>query len=319
MKKVMIFVLCMCMLLALSACGGGGSTNLVVTKPLAVAQENTVEDYADFTLFKVATSKKITASLAGTLYFENDKEGETYIDIVLDWTNKSTEGINSADLLEAFAIGANGTEYKRCLYAVETNNASYLSQYEHIAPLSTARLHCAISVPESEKELTLMLKINGEVYACKYNLGQKVSSAQQIQPGQTVGDTDFATMEFLGIEYTDDLLPSNTSGAYSHYPVKNATNTYLVVKFDITSYLPSAKDCDAFVGVKATYMDKYTYTGFVVVESDDGKRFSSYDDIDPLTTRHFYCLIEVPKTVTENEVELTISFGNQEFVFTGSK
>ncbi len=317
MKRFFICVICACMLIALSACGGAGMGTSVVSKPLAVTQKNTVENYSDFTLFKINTSKKVTASLAGKLYFENQTEGETYVDIVLDWTNKSTEEINSADLLTASAVSANGTEYKRCLYAVETNNASYLSQYENIAPLSTVRLHCAISVPESEKELILKLVINGEQYTCNYTVGQVVSSAQQIQLGQTVGNTDFATMEFLGIEYTDDLLPSNTSGAYSHYEVDNPSNTYLVVKFDITSYLSSAKDCDAFVGVKATYLSKYTYTGFVTVEDDDGKRFSSYEEIDPLTTRHFYYLIEVPKTVMENEVDLTISFNNQEFVFTG--
>lgn len=122
---------------------------------------------------------------------------------------------------------------------------------------------------------------------------------------------------FNGIEYTDDLLPSNTSGAYSHYDIDNSSNTYLVAKFDITNYMSSEKDCDTFIGIKALYLDKYTYTGFVVVEDDDGKGFSSYEDISPLSTRHFYYLIEVPKTVVENDVTLTISFNGKEYTYTG--
>ena len=44
-----------------------------------------------------------------------------------------------------------------------------------------------------------------------------------------------------------------------------------------------------------TYMDKYHYDGFVVVEDEDGRGFDTYEDITPLSTRHFYYLIEVPK------------------------
>lgn len=331
MKKLISFLLVSVMCLSLCACGGNTSTNSNSDEEnnssankeeskgaeLVLATENNVADYADFTLFKVSTAKKITASVAGDIYFENKNAGETYIDIILDWTNTSSETISSNDILVATATNANGTEYTNCLYAVETNNATYLSQYENIAPLSTVRLHCAISVPESETELTLKIVVNGKEYTYGYALGEVASSAKEIKVGDTVEEADFATLVFNGIEYTDDLLPSNTSGSYRHYEVDNASNTYLVVKFDITNYMRGDKDCDTFVGVNAVYMDKYTYTGFVVVEDEDGKGFGSYESIAPLSTRHFYYLIEVPKTVVENEVKLTISFNGDEYIFTG--
>lgn len=299
--------------------GNNSSTNKEDSKSteLTLATENNVADYADFTLFKVSTAKKITASVAGDIYFENNNAGETFVDIILDWTNTSSETISSDDIVVASATNRSGTEYTNCLYAVETNNATYLSQYKNIAPLSTVRLHCAISVPESETDLTLKIVVNDKEYTYGYSLGNVASSAKDLKVGDTIEEVDFATLVFNGIEYTDDLLPSNTSGSYRHYEVDNAPNTYLVVKFDITNYMSGEKDCETFAGVKAMYMDKYTYTGFVVVEDEDGKGFTSYESIAPLSTRHFYYLIEVPKTVTENEVDLTISFNGDEYIFTG--
>jgi hypothetical protein len=146
-------------------------------------------------------------------------------------------------------------------------------------------------------------------------MGQTVSNATPISVGQTVEVADFATMVFNGTEYTDDLMPSNTSGYYTHYPIDDPANTYLIVKFDITNYQTAARDCDTFLGVKATYMDKYTYTGNVVVEDEDGEGFSAYEDIAPLTTRHFYYMIKVPKTVSSNPVSLTVSFNGQEYTY----
>lgn len=335
MKKLLSFLLATAMCMTLCACGGNTNTSNEGTNnanannnssvsekeekgtELVLATQNTVADYADFTLFKVVTGKKITASIAGDIYYENNNSGETFVDIIVDWTNTSAETISSEDVVIASASNSSGTEYTNCLYAVETNNATYLSQYENIAPLSTVRLHCAISVPETETDLTLKLVAKDKEYTYGYSLGDVASSAKEIKVGDSVEETDYATLVFNGIEYTDDLLPSNTSGAYSHYEIDNASNTYLVVKFDVTNYMSSDRDCESFVGIKALYLDKYTYTGFVVVEDDDGKGFSSYEDISPLSTRHFYYLIEVPKTVIENDVTLTISFNGKEYTYTG--
>ncbi|MBQ4054897.1 MAG: hypothetical protein IJD17_04220 [Clostridia bacterium] len=339
MKKIFALILAALFCLSLCACGGGNSLlnqlrnelqnggvqtddngRTADTLPadesraLALGEKNTVADYAEFTLFKVSTTKQVTASIGGGLYYEHDVPGETYVDVVLDWTNTSSETISNRELLVAYATGTG--EYRSCLYAVETDNATDVSQFENVAPLSKIRLHCGISVPETETDVTVVLEIKGQKYTYEYTMGQTASNATPISVGQTVEAADFATMVFNGIEYTDDLMPSNTSGYYTHYPVDDPANTYLVVRFDITNYQTSDRECDTFLGVKAVYMDKYTYVGNVVVEDEDGAGFSGYEDIAPLTTRHFCYLIKVPKTVTENTVALTISFNGQEYTYT---
>ena len=325
MRRLLAACLAVAMCLSFCACGGGEESNGKSggkktgfrNAELVLAEANSIAEYADFSLFKVTTGKKITASIAGDIYYENDTEGETFVDMILDWTNTGTETVSSEDLLKAYAVNAGGVEYSKCLYAVETNHATYLSRYEDIAPLTTVRLHCAIKVPESEKELTLYLNVRGQKFVYEYRLGEVAGTAEEIRAGETVEVADYATLVFHGMEYTDDVRPSDTDGVYSHYEIDDPANTYLLVRFDLTSYLADDRECDTFVGIKAVYLDKYTYTGFAVVEDGDGRGFSAYDDIAPLTTRHFYYLIEVPKSVTENEVELTISFNGREYTYKG--
>ena len=183
MRKIVAAFLILALCLSFCACGGkGGSWGKGRKKglgpgqtELVLANQNSVEDYADFSLFKVVTGKKITASISDDIHYENDTEGETYVDIVLDWTNTSTETISSEDLLVTYATNAKGKDYTECLYAIETRDGTYLRRREDIEPLFTVRLHCAITVPESETDLTLYLDIKGEQYVCSYTLGDRLS------------------------------------------------------------------------------------------------------------------------------------------------
>lgn len=342
MKKILAIMLCLCMVIPFASCGKKTDTD--DTKPegssqsdsvkqnqeqenvettqkntgnaLVLDQKNTVEDYADFTLAKIYNSQKITAPInSKTSYVA--VSGRTYVDMVLDCTNLGTEAKRCDEIVTLVAVNEAGTEYTCNPFAVETGDSSWLSSDVTINPQTTVRLHCLISVPESETKLLLKLTVDEKEFTYDYSLGTTVSSATKINVGDTLDETDYAKLEFRGTEYTDDLIPSNTSGYfYTHYAVDDSNNTYLVVKFDITNYMSSAKDCDSFVGVKAVYMDKYNYTGFVVVEDSDGAGFDNNEDISPLVTRHFYYLIEVPKTVIENEAVLTITFHNKDYIFT---
>lgn len=334
MKKKIAAILAVVLCLALASCSGSagnqGSTetnnndNGVVTEAnkndntsaaLTIDSQNKIENYIDFSLVKVETTKKIQAPMDSS-YYEISDTGMTYVDVILNVTNTSTAGIMSDEMLEAWAVGASGSQYGSVLYALENSGGTDLSQYENLAPLTSGKLHCAVKVAETETNVTIKLKIKGNEYSYDYALGKAVSNAKAITVGETIEAADYATMVFNGIEYTDDLLPSNTSRSYNHYEVDDPASTYLVVKFDITNYQSTAKDIDTFVGAKATFMEKYTYTGFVIVEETDGTGFDSYTDIDPLTTRHFFYLIEVPDTVAGNAVSIQLNFNGQEYIYT---
>ncbi len=90
-----------------------------------------------------------------------------------------------------------------------------------------------------------------------------------------------------------------------------------VVALEGTALGKPMDEADAFTMLSALSGNRhYVYTGFTVMEDADGAGFTSYSDIAPLTTRHLYCLIEVPKSVMENEVTLTLFFHGQEYSYT---
>lgn len=339
MKKYAALLLAVILCLSLCACGtvvvtesdtpstpGGNSaadttqqpagTKKAVT-PLQLETAYEVADYAELTLIRISTTGKVEGSMGGGLYYENSTTGETYIDAVFDIVNTGTEPISSEDFMTATAMNASGAVYKCHLYCVETHDMTYVQSYEKIAPLSAARFHAAISVPTTEKHLTLNFTVNGESFSYAYDTGMEVKTTIDLHVGDVIENADYATMKFLGCEMTDDLLPSNTSGYYSHYQVDSADNTYLVLKFEVTNYQTGDKDVDTFVSAKATFMGKYKYTGFIVSEDTDGKGFSNYSSISPLSTAKVFYLIEIPKTVADKEFTVGIMFDKQEYTFAG--
>lgn len=326
-KKLLVVIVALIAVIAvLAACGGkettsagdnAGDSEDKKSTELILGELNTVENVAEIKLFKVMTTEKITASLDNSFYYNNDNPDEIYVDVIFDVKNLGAENVPCESFLTGKALGATGTEYSCRLYAVETDNFTGISTFDNITPLSSARLHTAFSVPKAETELKMSFMVGNKEFSFSYTVGNVERKATVLKADDVIEAEDFANMTFKGIEYTDDLLPSNTSDFYTHYEVDSKDNTYLVVKYDIENFQGSAKDADSFVGVKAIYMGKYTYTGFVVVEDSDKKGFSSYDQIDPLTKRACYCLIEVPKSVSDKEVELEISFNSEEFIFKG--
>lgn len=324
MKKL-IFCLVLPLALCLSACGG---TTTVVEKgsapsssaepealSLELEKENSVADWADFTLVKLETTPEIRSSLSSGLYYKNDNAGETYIDVVIDITNTSSAAVDSDDLVSLTAVSSSGTEYSGTLNAVETDSGKSVSAYEAIAPLSTVRMHCAVSVPDSEDTFALSLTVNDTVFACDYTLGDTLVHTIPLSAGAEISVEDYVGILFQGTSYTDDLLPSNLSGFYTHYAVDDPESTYLAIRFDITNLQSTAKDADTFVGAKVCYQEKYVYTGFLVVEEADGSGFNSYESLDPLVTRNAVFLIEVPKSVMDKAAVVTLTVDGQEYTY----
>lgn len=319
MKKLLSLLLCGVLCLTLSACGDsddGGHRKKSRAEALALAETVTVKDYAAFTLVKVVDTTKITPSIQGSFYYENQEEGNTYVDVVLDWENLYETPVACDEAAELTAVGGSGAEYECHFFLLETDGYSDLDQYANIDPLTTARLHCVLDVPTSEETLDITLTADKKDYTLTYTLGDPIRRAEELALDTTIEEADYANFLFDSVFYTDDLTPSNTDSVYTHYEIDSPDSTYLVVQYDITNLQSNGKLQDSFVGVTAVYRNKYTYTGFTVVEDEDGAGFSTYDEVDPLTTRRLYCLIKVPKSVTADEVTLTLFFHGKEYVYT---
>lgn len=329
MKKIRILPLVLPILLLLSACGGTKPAESAVTTTVPIVATTTTtlpetvlqlgttysEPHAKFSLFKIVTSDRVTASMDTSYFYENMIEGELFVDVVFDVTNCGSEPLRGNAVMQALAVTSDSTECRRVLYAFETSNNTYVMESAELAPQASGRLHCAISVPETASEISLRFTVGETVYTRSYQLHSTVREDLILELGETVTAEGFASLTLTSFGYTDDVLPVDTSGDYRHYPVANPDNTYLTLYMIIHSQQESAKREDSFVKIKARYPDRTVYEGMIVVVNRDAKGFSQGTAIIPGTDTVCCYLIEVPKTAAAETVELTIVFNGNEYVF----
>ncbi len=317
MKKTISFVLVLAMVLGLASCG-----TKVEPVELVLNEQNSIEEFMDFKLIKVQSGKNLYDSMGTSHYSAED--GNVYVDTVFDIKNTSAEELEiefyySDDEVAPIVVAAenfDGTVFENSMIAFESNNYTELDNYSGVAPQAKSRMHVAAIVPEGETELTLNFEFNGVPYFYSYTVGTEVGEKVEIAIDQEIEVEDYAKYTFRGIEITDDVKPSNTDGSYSYYEVDDASNTYVVIKMDVMNLGESAVEAEDFLNVKAKYLDKYEYSGFVAVEDEDQEGFSTWESIKPLTTRTVYTLIEVPDSVASESANLTLYIAGQEYTYT---
>lgn len=308
-KLIMLFV---CMFLCV---GCGEEKEVIPTNTMSIINEEGIS----FDVVKIETTSKIKSSMPGSLYYSNDETNKVYIDMVLEVTNNTDKEIECDELFEVQAKSGNGIQAADVMFLKESDGYSNISAYESLMSLEKARVHVAISVLEAEEQHNIELKANGEVYKYEYTLNEAIGDYEAINKDQVIKHENVSEVTLKDVTYTSDLLPQDTSGAYRHYPIDSEENIYLCINFQITNLGSNEKDIDKFMAVKAVYDQTYEYDGFMVVEDEDLKGFSSYEDITPLTTRNCYMLIEVPKVVQEKSLQLKIFMNGQDYIYEGSK
>ena len=324
-KRFLPAVVLVMLMLGLSACGA--TVEAEVTPLVTVQTEVTARSFGlgepqtvgntVFTLFKISTTDRVASTMNPNLFYENTAEGESFVDVIFDVTNCGTEPLSSEDLIQAVATLPDGTICKNALYLLETYRNTQLAQNATLEAGESGRFHCAISVPMAGSMTKLRFTVGDSLYEIDYKLNTTVRDAVLLQVDETVTVEQYASLTFRGIEYTDDLLPKDTSGTYRHYPVADSSNTYLVVRLTLTNLQESAKRENTFVQLKAHYTDGSVYNGMLLVEDADGRGFSEYDALVPEQATDCCYLIEVPKAQTESAVEITIIFAEKEYVFRG--
>ena len=312
MKKILVMFLCA---LLCVACGGEKANENPINTMSVESEEG-----ISFDVVKIQTTKEIHSSMQGSLYYPNDDENKVYIDMVVDLSNHTDQEIPCDEIFEVSAKSGNGIQADSVMFVKEYDGYTSLSAYEKVKPLETARLHIAISVLESEQEHKIELKVNKQVYKYEYTLNKTVGEINKITKNQVIESKGVSKITLKDITYTSDLLPSDTTSFYTHYPIEGEDNIYLAVNFELENLGTAEKELEDFMAVTAIYDDTYKYKGFMVVEDEDHKGFgSSYEDIKPLTTRNVYVLIEVPKVVQEKSLKVNLFVNGSDYVYEGSE
>lgn len=316
MKKKLAIILALLMTVSvLAACGGGGSEDTAEPEAknenvIEPGKAYTIDDYAEFTLVKLETTSKITSGIDPSWGYECD-EGKKYVDVIIDFKNLTDSNISSEKLFTVKATNQDGASYTCNEYIVE--EGENLDSYVDIRPMAVTRIHCAITVAEGEKNLNIRMKIKDSVFTKEYTLNERIANELPVAVGDTIEKEDFAKIVLKDISFADAVYPTSPD-YYYYYEVENQDNTYLAIKTDLTNLKDSGRQVEKFMGVKAIIEDKYTYTGFAVADEDGGQSLSTYETIDPLTTRMVYYLVEVPDSVKDKSIKIIFNFDGKEYV-----
>lgn len=136
--------------------------------------------------------------------------------------------------------------------------------------------------------------------------------AAKVHCGETITSENFAEMKLKSISYETRITPSDTSGVYSYYEVKNTDNIYLACNFDFKNLKTEAgTKLGDFLSFQVTYEGGYTYTGWTVAE--DSNYLSQYPNLLPLSSYNSWCVMEVPKSLQNTPYTLTVTINGKEY------
>lgn len=288
------------------------------TVSVKLGEDYSTDNGTSFNLFKVVTSGKLQSVSGQGSYYEADN-GYNFIDIVINLTNNGTDDLSVSDDMSGYFEGSDGTQYNNPLIAVEDRD-DHITEYNPIKPLATSKVHIGYKVPNNITTGTAYFSIMGELYSVDYDASVDISSKTSVSMNQEITVDDVASFELLGTNYTADVLPPNTSGFYTHYPIDDpSNNVYFVVYCNLTNYSSSAIRADDMISVKAVFDGKYKYTANMVLEEKDGTGFdyASITSIDPLEARKGVFMFDIPKKVQDMNCELSIYFYGNEYSFNG--
>ncbi len=312
--------------LSMAACGEEDKPTAPITVPPTpqieeiapkIGEEYTVDNAVNFSLFKVSTGDKVTATIDDAVYYENSHKGKTYVDVVMDVTNVKDTAVKSHELMSVSAVGKDDVSYTSVLFATEAEFGTELVQFEEVAPNETVRLHAAVEVEEIET--ALVLTIGGDkdtVYKLDYTLGETLSSATDIKIGGTVQTDEGNALTLVSVSFGGEVNPTNTDGYYSYYSVKDSTTGYVYAEMNILNNTKEPLPVSKAVGMTVAYPDGRVFNGFTVVEAEDQKGFVTDAVIEAGKMARVLYLVEIPTAPKRTEVDITVAFGSDEHLIT---
>ena len=305
----------------ISGCGSSNTDANKTDKPnkndaaaITIGNSYSTSNDLEFELVKIVTSDKLQCISGHGLYYTADS-GKNYVDVVLNVTNNGTADMSPRDDIKAYFMSNDGIQYDDVLIAVEDSDDD-MNQYGKINPLSTRKVHIGYELPTDLTEGKGCIGFGEEFFVVEYDVDVEVSNKTSISMNQDIEVDGVASFKLLDKKYTDDVLPPNTSGFYTHYPIDDPSNdTYFVVYCDLSNNSSSAVGADDMISMKAIFDGQYEYNANMVLEEKDGTGFdyANITSISPLETRKGVFMFEVPKKVQDMDVELSIYFYGNEY------
>ena len=157
-------------------------------------------------------------------------------------------------------------------------------------------------------------KAKNEAYAEAKRLAEEKATLR-IGETKEVNGIEFTIKD---INFTYDVLPDDTSSAYTHYAASQG-QVYLQVITNVKNNNKQLLPCDSIYKASLDYNNGYTYSSFVIPQEEDGQSFSyaNIESISPLQTRQLRILYDLPEEIESSDkpIKLSIKVGDENFTY----
>ena len=142
-------------------------------KSISLNEACTVEGYGEFSISAYSIAQKIEPPNPGSFYnyYEVKDPAETYLDIILNFKNTSTIGINADEITNMKIIYGNGYEYDTFSTLEESGGTDFTyTNITKIEPLKSANIHYIATLPIEAKESNETIKARFTIYGSNYEV-----------------------------------------------------------------------------------------------------------------------------------------------------
>lgn len=330
-KKILVLILSTMIIASVTiGCGNSSKTDIKTSAEQSEKNKNNqinlkdlnkIDDVIEYKFIEIQTDKKIQPPVPGgfSTYYEAKKDGEKYIDFLLDIKNLKNEKINIENILKC-NIKIDGKEYNTFSVIESEDGTKFdFANITDIKPLTSSKVHLLSEVPETEldKEIELIMKVEKKDYSTKFKLQDVVREKKMIKVGETINSEKHSEIKINSLEFKNKLEPTKPKDFYTYYELKDPNKTYLVLCVDAKNLKSEKLKADAVMGVKLTCENKYKYDSFATIEEVGGGNLSyaNITSIDPLTTSKMYYLCEIPQEIKDKPMELQLNInGNKYYI-----
>ena len=322
MKKVFTFFVLVSCVLFFSSCTAPSSSSISVVEESAISNSqqtdaseivNPLKDI-EYEELKVDSDEDFAMFLSEKVgeYSDLAKACGDYLSEHLDELENGKKLYEMEDFCDSF-----DAYYQWCYQIINYNSQKVPEEYRPAwKKLQGIAAYCKEML---DKIYTQDVEtMNQTVQTMTEQVGKDFEALLELMPkpeisvGDTITEEGFAEIKLKKISYQTRINPSDTSGFYSYYEVKNKDNIYLVCQFDFTNLETDAGyDIGDYLSCSVTYDGGYTYTGWSTAE--DSGTLTTYPNLLPLTTFNSYYVIEVPKKLQETPYTLTFTLNDTSY------
>lgn len=300
MKRNVITAVLIILLATLAGCGASAAP-LDPHEPLIIENMATLQIQEIESLFDMEapiTSRTVRYSMGGVYY-----------DIKTAITNTSGQDIKLEDAF-SFKIDFKN-KYTSTQMKVESPDRTQLLDTYTLKPEETVLLHIYTHYNTAEINIyngaDFSITVNEKGYTFAIDSPNDFRAEQNfINLGDTLSGSNDISIDIQECYIDKQLLPS--AGGSSGYEPSSSQQSFMILKLSVTNHSSTQIPADSIISFRPDKPDHLitSTSGFVALESEDGKKLSTSGVLQPGETRILYCVDSVMDDSLEETTQLRL-------------